>query len=132
EPLELLEEMMMYPLGEDEEACSDDSLPDDQRPVWGQRNMVVVTSIPPTTTNVGRAFARKLMELQEEYPECVMHIHELYSWSVLFGFGFASVDIDPRTDASKGKVILPSGKIMYAEKTVAVSQWISMLGMKPV
>ena len=132
EPIELLEEMMMYPLGLDDEACSDMSVPDDQRPVAGQPNRVVITNMPSATTLVGRSLARKLMELQEEYEECSLFIHGLYSFRILFGFGFRIVDIDPRTDAGKGRVTLPTGKMMFAEKTVAVPQWITLLGMKPV
>jgi len=132
EPIELLEEMMMYPLGLDDDACNDMRVPDDQRPVAGQPNRVVITNIPPAGTLVGRSLARKLMELQEEYEECTLFIHGLYSFRVLFGFGFRMVDIDPRTDAGKGRVTLPTGKIMFAEKTVAVPQWITLVGMKPV
>lgn len=132
EQLELLEEMMQYPIGEDADACNDPTLPADQRPVAGQEHRVVVINIPDVGRITGRAFVRKLKELQDDYPGCNLHIHGLYSWRVSFGMGFGSADVDPRTNAGKGKVTLPSGKEMIAEKTVSVPQWITMLGMKPV
>lgn len=132
EQLELLEEMMQYPIGEDADACNDPTLPLDQRPVAGQVHRVVVINLPRMDSAAGRAFVRKLKELQEDYPECILHIHGLYSWRVSFGMGFGSTDVDPRTNAGKGKVTLPSGREMIAEKTVAVPQWVTMLGMKPI
>ena len=79
-----------------------------------------------------RALIRKLKELQEEYPECKLHIHGLYSWRLSFGMGFGATDVDPRTNAGKGKVTLPSGREMIAERAASVPQWVTMLGMNPV
>lgn len=130
--LELLEEMMQYPIGEDADACNDPDLSLDERPVAGQEHRVVVINLPVVNYTPGRALVRKLKELQEEYPECKLHLHGLYSWRVSFGMGFGATDVDPRTNAGKGKVTLPSGKEMIAEKTVAVPQWVTLLGMKPI
>lgn len=132
EELPLLEEMMQYPLGEDADACNDPTIPLDQRPVANQLHRVVVINIPELRTSRGRAFMRQLKELQEDYPQCVLHVHGLYSWRVSFGMGFGATDVDPRTNAGKGKVTLPSGKEMIAEKTVNVPQWVTLLGMNPV
>lgn len=132
EAMPLLEEMMQYPVGDDADVCNDPTLEEDQRPVSGQEHRVVVINLPDLSRAQGRAFIRKLKELQEDYPECNLHIHGLYSWRVSFGMGFGSADVDPRTNAGKGKVTLPSGKEMIAEKTVACPQWVSLLGMNPV
>lgn len=132
ESLELLEEMMSNPIGEDEQACNDKSVEIDERPVFGQEHRVIVTDLPVVTSGSGRALIRKLKELQEDYPECILHVHGVYSWRVGFGFGFAATDVDPRMDASKGRVILPSGKIMIAEKTIGCPQWVTMLGHRVV
>lgn len=129
EPLELLEEMMQYPIGDDGDACNDPTLPADERPVSGQEHRVVVTDLPNMGTGPGKALGRKLKELQEDYPECILHIHGTYGWRLCFGMGFASVDIDPRTNAGKGKINLPTGKEIIAEKAVLTPQWISLLGM---
>lgn len=130
--LALLEEMMMYPIGDDADACNDPDIELDERPVAGQEHRVVVINIPKLTTPPGKGLVRKLKELQEDYPTCVLHIHGLYSWRVSFGMGFGATDVDPRTNAGKGKVTLPSGREMIAEKTVATPQWVTMLGMKPI
>lgn len=132
ESFPLLEEMMQYPIGDDADLCNDQSIPLDQRPVANQVHRVVVINIPSLSSAQGRAYVRQLKELQEDYPECLLHVHGLYSWRVSFGMGFGATDVDPRTNAGKGKVTLPSGKEMIAEKTVAVPQWVTMLGMKPI
>lgn len=132
ESLEILEEMMQYPVGDDADACNDPTLEIDERPVAGQEHRVVVTDLPIMTTGPGRALARKLKELQEDYPECILHIHGLYSWRISFGMGFGAADVDPRTNAGKGKVTLPSGKEMVAERTTSCPQWVTLLGMKPI
>jgi hypothetical protein len=132
ENLTLLEEMMEFPIGEDADACNDPSLSEDERPVANQSHRVVIINIPNISTGNGKGLVRKLKELQEDYPSCILHLHGLYSWRVSFGMGFGATDVDPRTNAGKGKVYLPSGKEMLAEKTVAVPQWVTMLGMRPV
>lgn len=132
ETLELLEEMMQHPIGDDADACNDPNIAIDERPVAGQDHYVIVTEMPMLRTGPGRALGRKLKELQEDYPECKLFIHGVYSWQFCFGMGFGAADVDPRTNAGKGKVTLPSGKEMIAEKTVSVPQWVTMLGMKPI
>lgn len=128
EDLAILEEMMSNPLGEDEDACEAD-VPVDQRPVRGQEHRVIVTNLPNAHLSANRPFFRKLKELQEDYPECILHIHSMYSYRIMFGSGFASVDVEPRSDAANGRVILPSGKIMAYARTVGCTQWVNLLGM---
>ena len=132
EDLSLLEEMMQFPLGDDADACNDPTLEPDVRPVAGQEHRVIITNLPDMKTGPGRALGMKLKELQEDYPECIMHIHGIYSWRVAFGMGFAATDVDPRTNAGKGKVTLPTGKEMIAERTTTCPQWVNLLGMKPI
>jgi hypothetical protein len=132
EELPILEEMMEYPVGEDSRVCDDLELAEDERPIFGQEHRVVVINLPRMDSMPGRSLIRKLKEMQEDYPECILHIHGLYSWRVNFGMGFVSADVDPRTNAGKGKVTLPSGREMIAEQTVKVPQWVNLLGMKPV
>jgi hypothetical protein len=132
ENLELLEEMMAYPIGEQSDLCDDMSVAVDERPVFGQEHRVIVTELPSLAAGPGRALIRKLQELQEEYPACKLHIHGTYSWRVVFGMGFAAGDLDPRMNASKGRVFLPTGKEMIAEKTIGCPQWVTLLGMRVV
>lgn len=132
ESLELLEEMMAHPLGEDEEACNMPNLPADERPVFGQPHMVIVSEMPTTVTGPGRALLRKLVEMQEEYPDCILYIHGTYSWRIAFGMGFGASDVDPRTPAGKGSVMLPTGKQMIAERTIGCPQWVTLLGFNVV
>jgi hypothetical protein len=130
---DILEEIVEQPVGHDMEICADKSLPVDERPVFGQPHRVVIIGQPSASTGPGRRFLRQLSELQTENPDCIIHVHGLYGYRPAFGLGFRSVDIDPRTTAQKGKVILPPGKEMTYEQAAAkAAQWITLLGMRPV
>jgi hypothetical protein len=131
EDIDLLEEMISSPVGEDEEACDAD-VQIDQKPVFGQEHRVVVSKLPNMQLRSSRGFFRVLTELQEEYPEAIIHLHGLYSYKYMFGKGIASVDTEPRTDAANGKVVLPSGHIMAYARTVACPQWVELMGMNVV
>jgi hypothetical protein len=132
EDIRLLEELLENPLGENESACSDTSIPGDERPVFGQEHRVVITNLPDMNTGPGRTFATKLIELQEDYPDVKLHIHGLYSYRVMFGSNFFSVDIDPRSTAQKGNVFLPIGKMLTFEQARAWPNWVTIIGFKPV
>lgn len=128
----LLEELCKANVGLMTQHCSDMSVAKDERPVFGQEHRVVVTDIPPTNTGPGRRFAKWLKELQEDYPECKIHVHGLYSYQIAFGFGFRSADMEARTLAAKGKVMVPAGREMKWEAVAKNPQWVTVLGFKPV
>ena len=132
EDFEILEDMIAYPLGEDADVCSDESIDIKYRPVFGQEHRVIITDFPNTRRVATRNLLRLIMELLVEYPNCILHLHGMYSFRVMFGMGFQSVDVDPRTGASKGKVTLPSGREMMAEKTISCPQWVNLLNMRVV
>lgn len=128
----LLEEIIARPVGEDVKCCLDTSVPPDQRPVFGQEHRVVVIEPPNAASGPGRKFLRYLKELQEDYPDCIIHVHGLYGWRPAFGLGFRAADVEPRTAAQKGRVHLPSGKEEKFEQVVKHPQWVTALGFKPV
>lgn len=130
ENFNILEEMVSSPIGEDLEACSMEDLPPDERSIFGQDHRVVVTNMPNATANVNRPFYRHLRELQEEYPDCKLTLHGSYSWRITLGFKFAAADWEPRTDAAKGRVMLPNGKQLAYARTSNQLQWIHLLGME--
>lgn len=132
EDAELLEEIIEKPVGQDERSCLDMTVPADERPVWNQPHRVVITDMPLASTGAGRKFLRHLKELQEDHPECIIHVHGLYSHRLAFGMGFGAADVEPRTAAQKGKVTLPSGKDELYERAQAHPQWVTVLGFKPV
>lgn len=131
ESSELLHEIIERPVGEDPKICADKSVPPDERPVLGQEHRVVITGLPPSNHGPGRKILTLLRELQMENPNCIIHIHGLYSYRVAFGMGFGSADMDPRTPAQKGKVVIPSGDEVLFEKVQRNAQWIGALGFKP-
>lgn len=101
-------------------------------PVLGQEHRVVIIRPPSGGINIGKAFYRVLAEMQEEYPECIVHVHGLYSYRLMFAPWFRSVDFEPRTLAAKGKVTLPTGKEVKYERTFDEAHWVTLLGMRPV
>lgn len=128
----ILEEMIAKPVGQDLTICSDRTIAPDERPVYGQEHRVVITELPDAKTGPARKFLRYLKELQEDYPDCIIHIHGLYSYRVAFGLGFAAADVEPRTAAQKGKVHMPSGSEEKFERAQSNPQWVTALGFKPV
>lgn len=132
EDLTVLEELMAKPVGHDPAICADDSVPPDERPVLGQEHRVVVIRLPIASSGPGRRVLHQLSDLQRDYPDCILHIHGLYGFRPAFSNGFGAVDIEARTTAAKGKVILPNGKELRHEMTAKVPDWVTLLGMSPV
>ena len=128
ENFNILEEMVSSPIGFDAEACMAD-VPLDERPVVGQDHRVVIINLPNAQLGANRPFYRHLKELQEEYPDCNIMLHGSYSYRIMFGMGFGSADVDPRTTAANGKVDLPNGKTLAYARTVGQLQWVNLLGM---
>jgi len=128
----LLEEIIQRPVGEDEDICNDMSVPADQRPVFGQEHRVVITDIPDASRLGGRAFYRYLKQVQEDYPNLILHLHGSYSYNMMFGMGYRSADYDPRTTASKGNIQLPSGQVVKYEQAASKPKWFTITGFLPV
>lgn len=128
---QLLEELCAYPAGEDEDLCSDESLPLDERPVFGQEHRVVISDIPNMSKAGNRSFMKLLVEIQQDYPDCIIHLHGLYGYKLMFSQPFRAVDFEARTSAQKGKVITPAGREMQFERLAGHAHWATMLGMRP-
>lgn len=131
EELHVLENYLAYPVGEDERVCSTKGVAPDELPVLGQEHRVIITGLPPGNLSFGRAVLRKIKELQEDYPHAIVHLHGPYGWSVAFGSGVRSADVEPRTGAQKGKVTLPSGSEVAYERTFSKADWVKLLGYHP-
>lgn len=101
-------------------------------PAEGQEHRIIITGIPSVAEGPGRLFVRQLSELQEEHPEVILHVHALYSFRVLFGLEFKSVDFDARTHAAKDTVVLPSGKRVSQASSTQQPHWVNLMGMRPV
>lgn len=130
--LDILEKLAANPPGDRADLCEDDSIPLDERPVLGQEHRVVVIDIPGQDTGRGRATLRKVADIQADYPDCIIHLHGLYSWNGMFGLDIKSVDCDPRTDAQKGRITLPPGKDIKYEGAPLMVNWVKLLNFMPV
>jgi hypothetical protein len=131
EDTELLQEMIERPVGEDKGVCFDTTVAPDERPVFGQEHRVVVIGSPGAGTGPGRKFLTFLKSLQEDNPQCIVHLHGPYSYRIAFGMGWRSSDVEPRIVAQKGKVTTPSGTEMLYEHVQQHANWVTVLGFKP-
>lgn len=132
--LDDLEFMIANPIGESRLACTRGNAGPDETPVYGQPHKVFLTNLPDGKMNTTKSLLRNIRELQEDYLDttpCVLHIHGLYSFRLMFSLGFGATDVDPRTHAAKGKIILPPGKIIPAERAHTVQHWLKVLEMTP-
>jgi len=128
--LSFLEDALANPVGDDPALCADPDTAIGLRPVLGQEHRVVVTGLPSVNNGPVKKFLRVLAQLQQDHPEAIIHVHAMYSFQFMFGLGFGAVDVDPRTDAKKGKIILPMGKAMKYEQATQYPQWVSLLGFR--
>lgn len=126
-----LEDWAARPVGEDEDACSDSSIEADLRPRLGQEHRIVITDIPNMSTGANRGFLKMVAEIQQDYPDCIIHVHGLYGYRTMFGRPYRSVDYEARTSAQKGKVVTPAGREIPFERLAAHAHWATMLGMRP-
>lgn len=131
DPTEELVNLIQNPVGQDPSICLDMRIPVDERPVLGQEHRVVVSEIPPMSTGIGKRFIAWLKELQEDNPDCIIHVHGFYSFKAAFGMGFGAGDMDPRTAAANKKLQMASGNEMPYQKVQANARWVTVLGMTP-
>lgn len=94
--------------------------------------LVVITQVPTSVSSLGRQFFLAADELQQEYPDCAIHLHATYSYKTMFGLNFKSVDAEPFSDVSHKKVVLPNGRIVTIDRANEYVAWISLLGFLPV
>lgn len=128
EDFNILEEMCANNIADDYDAVLAD-VPVDERPVPNQEHRVVITNLPNSSLSSSRPFYRHLAELQEEYPEVIIHLHGSYSYKIIFGMGYRSGDFEPRTAAANGRIFLPNGKELPFARAVGYTQWVNLLGM---
>lgn len=124
----LLEELVECPVGSDETICSNTSVSGDERPVFGQEHIVVITDLPDARSGPGRAFFAYLKTLSEDNPGCKIYIHGSYSFRIAFGMGFHCADFEPRTVAQRGDIFLPTGKRVKFERGANYGSWLTAFG----
>ena len=129
--MEMLEEMMSANIGDDPVICEDTNLLPDERPVLGQEHRVVIANLPKANLGTSRKFYIELKELQEEYPDAILHLHGSFSFRMIFGMGYAAADYEPRHHAAHGICMLPNGKMVKTEQGYQqFQQWFHVVGMK--
>jgi hypothetical protein len=131
DPLVYLEDMLARPVGQDMHACTDLNLARDERPVFGQEHRVVVTGLPNLSSGLGRNLITILKHLQEDHPEANLMLHGTYSFKMCFGLGFRSADVEPRTGAASGTLLLANGAEANYKRVQKEPTWLKAVGMTP-
>lgn len=112
EPWELLEEMV-------------------KRQAKQDNGLVMISQLPNPKLDLAKEFYSNLNDLQEEHENVRIHLHGSYSYPLMFGNSFGSVDVDIRTRAAKGFIELPCGGRRHFEDLDGVDMWVNLLGYKP-
>jgi hypothetical protein len=63
---------------------------------------------PDGATGPGKAFLKALTELQEDYPEAIIHLHNAYSYKYSFGMGYKAADVDPGHYGNSSQINSPA------------------------
>lgn len=103
----------------------------DEIGVDGQEHRVVIIRPPDASTLLGRAFLGALSDLQEDYPDAIIHYHGTYSLRVAAGMKFRSADFDPVADAAKGRVVFGNGRAVEWELAEEYPAWCKVGGFAP-
>lgn len=129
--LEFLEDLMANPVGQNEDFCLNLNIPTRHRPVYNQEHRIFLADIPGSLTGPGKAIINEFSRLQEEYPECILHILNVISYRVHFGSNFKVGLCDPFAKAAGKEVRLPSGSAV--DHTVLYDNpfWAEVLGFTP-
>lgn len=128
-----LEEWIKNPIGENRQACAVNNRPRDEVPVYGQRHMIVLVNMPNASLSSSKFLARNIREIKEEYAYTgiTLHVHGSYAFSLMFGMGMGSADMEPRTEAAQGKIIIPPGKKFNVDRIGQISHWVGLLDFQP-
>lgn len=128
--LEVLEDMIANPVGEDEKLCRTRGEPDEV-PVYGQEHRVILTNLPKFSMGSSKTLIRTIREIVEDYPDSgvKIHIHGLYSFNGIFSQGFYAGDYEARSNAALGNIVLPTGKLIKAGRYGGAVHWINLMDM---
>lgn len=124
-----LEDIVFKPPGQNQDLCMDLDIPDEFRPVYDQKERLVIVNYPKSAGPM-RQLTQLIMELKAERPALKVHLHGSYGFSIMMGMGYDSADFQPRDDAAHGRVILPNGKKVNWEYSGEYAMWLHVLGFK--
>lgn len=134
DPLSELYDFIENPWGEDEQKCSDLTLPKSLRPVLGQRHRVVIHDNPSSASGVGKDFWLRIAQMQEDYPNVDLFVNGTKSFGALFGLKFKEGDygLSDLGDTNQ-HFILPNGMTIKLnegeiDKLFQWQDWVKALG----
>lgn len=110
-----LEDYIDDPWGRNLEYCTDKTLDQMMRPVWGQAHRIFIVGSGARNTE-DKARLVDLSNLQAERPEVEFVIHDCSSFSAMFGMAFRAATYGPRMRSAGGHLVLPSGKVILGRE----------------
>jgi hypothetical protein len=105
--------------------------PDWITPRDDQPHRILVKGIPSLTSSLGRRSMLVLEELQADYPQCTLHLHQRLPYSWLFGANFNSGTLWFRYDAKLNHLHLPNGVSITTSQAYEYARIVRTLGFKP-
>lgn len=97
-----------------------------------QEHRVVITKVPSGNMIVGKQFLTHVEELQQEFPDTILHLHAMTRFADPARRGIASCDWEPFTIAKRGGVALPNGRVLNRfEEATKYGKWCLKNGFIP-
>lgn len=128
EPLQTLEILASENCANDPASWDDATIDPFYRPKPDQEHRIVVMDLPPSTSGAGRRFLSDVGEIQESFPDAIIHLTGCWAYSVAFGYGTRSCDLDPHFMTSKNKLVLPNGREIKSENVGQNKMWAHVIG----
>lgn len=103
--------------------------PDQLAPLLERHSFVVVTNIPNLSLGVNKKKLLQIADMQEDYPDTVIHLHGTYAHSQVFSLNFKSMDFEVRSYAASGKIILPTMRqVLWTDEEIDEhDKWINLM-----
>lgn len=129
--LEVLEQYLQAPHGEDVLLCTDEEIESSVRPVYRQPHRVFIAGIKNPHLPVVAKQIAEVRALCNDYPEAETHLTGAQAFSLLFGWGWNSVDWSADPLRVNGTIQFPNGWVLgFAdrEKWDMYSDWVELVG----
>lgn len=125
--IEELERLLETDCAESGEPFADDRL---FTPVEGQEHRVLISGWPDPSLALTQKFLATLGEIQQDYPDTIVHLFEARSYRAAFAWGLRAADLDPATTARFKKVFLASGREVSITQLAEERnlQWVHLHG----
>ncbi len=127
EPFETLEALCAENVANSSSARHDPFSHVKFRPQPGQEHRVIIGSYPHLSSGPGRRLLVLLGELQQDYPDTIIHLFSATGIASIVSPGLRAGDFDPYGVTSGGRALLPNGRYVSRDKFNAHRTWIKLI-----